>query len=173
LLEQKVLISASVPGSCDPKSLARKAEDYEAAILVLPVKRLETLVLAGVAALRRHVDEEEDFAVVILEGCILSVDVLERDGLRSAAAEVMAKARRGAMVRKKERTAYSAVLSGSGTIPKRLLRGACASAGLLASHGSNMSNITADRRIEDDWYTGRPIPDNVFWERGRVPRDGG
>jgi acetyltransferase-like isoleucine patch superfamily enzyme len=29
-----------------------------------------------------------------------------------------------------------------------------------------MSNITADRRVEGDWYQGPPIPENVFWEEG-------
>jgi acetyltransferase-like isoleucine patch superfamily enzyme len=28
-----------------------------------------------------------------------------------------------------------------------------------------MSNITADRRVQDDWW-GKPIPENVFWGEG-------
>ena len=28
-----------------------------------------------------------------------------------------------------------------------------------------MSNITADRRVAEDWWT-KPIPDNVIWGEG-------
>jgi acetyltransferase-like isoleucine patch superfamily enzyme len=29
-----------------------------------------------------------------------------------------------------------------------------------------MSNITAERRIQDDWWSGKPIPENVCWGEG-------
>jgi hypothetical protein len=28
-----------------------------------------------------------------------------------------------------------------------------------------MSNITVDRRVQDDWWA-KPIPENVFWDEG-------
>ena len=74
---QNVLISVSVPGSCWPNSLAGKARTSKPAALVLAVERLEPLVLRGVAAVARGVDDQEHVALVGREVDVLAVDVLD------------------------------------------------------------------------------------------------
>ena len=60
------------------KVIAGEAYDREAVLFEVFVEFLKWLVLRRVAALGGHVDDEQHFARIGLEGCSLAVDVLDR-----------------------------------------------------------------------------------------------